>query len=131
MNSSNCVFIYVPEFSQVTKILIPRAWKILIVSFALYCRMMEWGLLPPGVAKKVHDKKQTRNHQQKLRSPSKVVSVEKTTDVSVKTVKKTSTQTIVKTASKKRKGCDLESDEYDDDDFVLSNIKNKKRKVSA
>ncbi|KAA8528751.1 hypothetical protein F0562_036106 [Nyssa sinensis] len=114
--------------------------------------MMESGLLSKEVAKKVYEKKQKRNQQQKISSPMKTaVSVKKIThSVTVKkkithsvTVKKktpsspvssqkkkTPESKIPSKQSKKRKVGDGSSEEESDDDFTLVKKITKKQRAA-
>ncbi|XP_042373848.1 nucleolar protein 58-like [Zingiber officinale] len=85
--------------------------------------MMEWGLLPLDEAKKVYDNKLKKNQQQKLRSPIKAASVEMRQN-GAKKLQKTVQKTEMK-VSRQRKARD--SQDEDDDDFVLSKIAKKPR----
>ncbi|CAK7346193.1 unnamed protein product [Dovyalis caffra] len=100
--------------------------------------LMESGLLPLGVAKKVNEMKQKRN---KFASPVKAISVTKKTQSA--TVKKktppsavSSTQpktTVSKVASKqpkKRKAEDESSEDDSDEDFLINRKIAKKQKTS-
>nr|DAD41154.1 TPA_asm: hypothetical protein HUJ06_015477 [Nelumbo nucifera] len=101
--------------------------------------MMESGLLPLEVAKKVYEKKLKRNQLQKLGSPVKTVALVKKTTKSV-TVKKKAPPPASsakkktpepKSVSKKRKSGDISSEnESSDDDFVLSKKKTKKQRAN-
>lgn len=105
--------------------------------------LMESGLLPKEVAKKVFEKKQKKNQLQKLGTPTKAVVTVKKTSKSV-TVKKTSMSSPV--TSQKKKTPDSEdtskqtkkrkaeddscSEDGSDDDFILSARVAKKQKVA-
>ncbi|KAF9619177.1 hypothetical protein IFM89_005731 [Coptis chinensis] len=99
-------------------------------------RMMESGLLPMNVAKKVYDKKQKKN-QQKFNSPIKAVtSVKRTTTQSVIVKKTTSSASSdkkkpeSKTVSKQSKKQKVEDSQSEDDDaFVPSAKKNSESKT--
>ncbi|KAH1109432.1 hypothetical protein GLYMA_04G024100v4 [Glycine max] len=108
------------------------------------CRLMESGLLPKDVAKKVYEKK--KKVPQKLTSPVKSVAAVKsnTKSVTVKkkspaspvssVKKKTTTTNSTSKQSKKRKVKDLSSEDDDDtnssdDEFILSSVA-KRRKMA-
>lgn len=107
--------------------------------------MMESGLLPKDLAKKVFEKKQKKAQQLKLGSPLKtVVTVKKTTE-SVTIKKTTSSSTTPSTQkkktpdsgktesmqrSKKRKLKDDSSEEDSDDGFIATLKSTKRQKAS-
>ncbi|XP_058223300.1 uncharacterized protein LOC131333016 [Rhododendron vialii] len=106
--------------------------------------LMECGLLPEEVAKKVFEKKQKKNPLQKLGSPMKtVVTVNKTSKsvtskketlsspVSSQKKKKTPDSKVASKQTKKRKIEDGScSEDGSDDDFVLSTKVAKRQKVA-
>ncbi|KAI8548942.1 hypothetical protein RHMOL_Rhmol07G0312700 [Rhododendron molle] len=106
--------------------------------------LMECGLLPEEVAKKVFEKKQKKNQLQKLGSPMKtVVTVNKTSKsvtakketlsspVSSQKKKKTPDSKVTSKQTKKRKIEDGScSEDGSDDDFVLSTKLSKRQKVA-
>lgn len=124
---------------------VPCSWTQVVIS--CYCssfRMMESGLLPKDLAKKVFEKKQKKAQQLKLGSPMKtVVTVKKTTE-SVTIKKTTSSSTSLSTQkkktpdsgakskqqSKKRKLKDDSSEEDSDDDFVATLKSTKRQRAS-
>ena len=93
------------------------------------CRMMESGLLPKDVAKKVYEKKLKKNQQQKVASPVKAAAVKKTTN-SVTVKKKTLSSPVSSKQSTKRKIEDGSSEEDSDDDLVLSKKITKRQRVA-
>ncbi|KAL8128949.1 hypothetical protein V2J09_018104 [Rumex salicifolius] len=95
--------------------------------------MMESGLLPEDVAKKVYERKQKKSQMQRLGSPMKVMSksvtVKKVKDPSSNSANKTNTtKTVTTVKTKKRKKDESSEDEDLDDDFVISTV-TKKRKA--
>ncbi|KAF7137803.1 hypothetical protein RHSIM_Rhsim07G0247600 [Rhododendron simsii] len=106
--------------------------------------LMECGLLPEEVAKKVFEKKQKKNQLQKLGSPMKtVITVNKTSKsvtakketlsspVSSQKKKKTPDSKVASKQTKKRKIEDGScSEDGSDDDFVLSTKVAKRQKVA-
>ncbi|KAJ0024836.1 hypothetical protein Pint_09377 [Pistacia integerrima] len=84
--------------------------------------MMESGLLSFDEAKKVFEKKQKRNQQQKLSSPTKPIS----SPVSA-SKKKTSESKVGVNQSKKRKVEDESSEEDSDDDFRVKKLAKKQK----
>jgi len=95
-------------------------------------RLMEWGLLPLDVARKVFEKKQG----QKLKSPVKTTTVSKRKPTSPTKTPASSAMKSVSaknsagkpTSQKKRKA----SSESDDDDFIMApKAKTKRQKASS
>jgi len=103
------------------------------------CRLMESGLLPKEVAKKVFEKKQKKALQQKVTSPVKSVTAVKKSTKSV-TVKKESPATPNSSVKKKptnstskptkKRKSESTSSEDDDSDFDFGSATKKKRKVA-
>ncbi|KAK3147805.1 hypothetical protein QOZ80_3BG0286970 [Eleusine coracana subsp. coracana] len=93
--------------------------------------LMEWGLLPFDVAKKVFENKQG----QKLKSPVKTITakrmpaspIKKTTPSSAKKTGSTANNAVKATSQKKRKA----SSDDDDDDFMAPISKTKRQKASS
>ncbi|KAK9129517.1 hypothetical protein Sjap_010004 [Stephania japonica] len=81
--------------------------------------MMENGLLPLEVAKQVYEKKQKKNHQQRLSSPIKTiksVTVKKNTSTPSKS-NSLESKTVLKQLKKRKLAAEDRSDN-DDDNFV-------------
>ncbi|KAK2392643.1 hypothetical protein QL285_065982 [Trifolium repens] len=101
--------------------------------------LMESGLLPKEVAKKVFEKKQKKGMQQRITSPVKSGTTVKKSTKSV-TVKKASSSTPNSSAKKKtmnstpkptkKRKAESSSSEDDDSDFDVGSAKPKKRKVA-
>ncbi|TVU17564.1 hypothetical protein EJB05_07340 [Eragrostis curvula] len=97
--------------------------------------LMEWGLLPLDVAKKVFEKKQG---QKQLKSPVKTTSVKRIPASPAKKITPSSTKKTAsaannagKTTSQKKRKPNSDSDDEDDDDFMAPRAKTKRQKASS
>ncbi|OEL32222.1 hypothetical protein BAE44_0006759 [Dichanthelium oligosanthes] len=96
--------------------------------------LMEWGLLPLDVARKIFEKKQG----QKLKSPVKTtVSKRKPASPAQKTPASSAMKSVLgtnsagKPTSQKKRKASSESDDDDEDDFMVPKTKTKRQKASS
>ncbi|KAK2392644.1 hypothetical protein QL285_065982 [Trifolium repens] len=124
---------------KATSIKLIKYRRVFICVTECNCRLMESGLLPKEVAKKVFEKKQKKGMQQRITSPVKSGTTVKKSTKSV-TVKKASSSTPNSSAKKKtmnstpkptkKRKAESSSSEDDDSDFDVGSAKPKKRKVA-